>query len=105
MALGDKAHVGQYTLVTRSYTQHDRENYESEAAMLDGVKGEKYIGQLNPELRSYKPAMQPDHIVANRWTLPEDLYAVYEGRNPDTQRPLIKAVGKPLVGWGWWGGI
>ncbi len=73
--------------------------------MLDVFKGDKYIGQLNPELRSYKPSMQPDHIVANRSTLREDLYVVYEGRNPDTQRPIIKAMVKPLVVWVWLGVI
>ncbi len=105
MGLGDKLQVGQYTLVNRSYTQDARDNYESEAAMLDVFKGDEYIGQLNPELRSYKPSMQPDHIVANRSTLREDLYVVYEGRNPDTQRPIIKAMVKPLVVWVWLGVI
>jgi cytochrome c-type biogenesis protein CcmF len=31
------------------------------------------------------------------------LYVVYEGVNPDTQQPIIKAFLNPLVGWIWAG--
>jgi cytochrome c-type biogenesis protein CcmF len=33
----------------------------------------------------------------------EDLYIVYEGQNPDTGRPIIKAHLNPLVSWIWVG--
>jgi cytochrome c-type biogenesis protein CcmF len=32
-----------------------------------------------------------------------DLYVVYEGTNPDTGQPIIKAFLNPLVGWIWAG--
>jgi len=32
-----------------------------------------------------------------------DLYVVYEGTNPDTKQPIIKAILNPLVGWIWAG--
>jgi cytochrome c-type biogenesis protein CcmF len=32
-----------------------------------------------------------------------DLYVVYEGTNPDTGQPIIKAILNPLVGWIWAG--
>ncbi len=32
-----------------------------------------------------------------------DLYVVYEGTNPDTGQPIIKAFLNPLVGWIWVG--
>jgi cytochrome c-type biogenesis protein CcmF len=32
-----------------------------------------------------------------------DLYVVYEGTNPDTGQPIIKAFLNPLVGWIWLG--
>ncbi len=32
-----------------------------------------------------------------------DLYVVYEGSNPDTSQPIIKAFLNPLVGWIWAG--
>jgi cytochrome c-type biogenesis protein CcmF len=31
------------------------------------------------------------------------LYVVYEGTNPDTGQPIIKAFLNPLVGWIWFG--
>jgi cytochrome c-type biogenesis protein CcmF len=31
------------------------------------------------------------------------LYVVYEGTNPDTNQPIIKAFLNPLVGWIWAG--
>ena len=42
-------------------------------------------------------------MVANRSTLKEDLYIVYEGQNQDTGRPIIKAHVNPLVMWIWLG--
>ncbi len=32
-----------------------------------------------------------------------DLYVVYEGVNPDTGQPIVKAFLNPLVGWIWFG--
>jgi cytochrome c-type biogenesis protein CcmF len=32
-----------------------------------------------------------------------DLYVVYEGTNPDTGQPIIKAFLNPLVSWIWFG--
>jgi len=42
-------------------------------------------------------------MPAVRSTLKEDLYLVYEGKNPDTGRPIIKAHLNPLVSWIWVG--
>jgi cytochrome c-type biogenesis protein CcmF len=42
-------------------------------------------------------------MVANRSTLKEDLYVVYEGQNQDTGRPIIKVHLNPLVMWIWIG--
>jgi len=37
-------------------------------------------------------------------SVPEwDLYVVYEGTNPDSGQPIIKAFLNPLVGWIWAG--
>ncbi len=39
-------------------------------------------------------------------SVPEwDLYVVYEGINPDTGQPIIKAYLNPLVGWIWIGWV
>ena len=50
------------------------------------------------------PGQQPaadhgGHSLASQW----DLYVVYEGTNPDTGQPIIKAFLNPLVGWIWAG--
>ena len=106
MGLGDKLNIGHYSLVGQKYTQDDNANYESEAAVLDVYKDGKFLGTLFPELRFFKASGgQPDHIVANHSTLAEDLYVIYEGRNTETDRPIIKAFINPLVSWVWIGVI
>ena len=56
-----------------------------------------------PERRFYKASQQMATMVANRSTVKEDLYLVYEGLNQDTARPIIKAHLNPLVMWIWVG--
>ena len=58
---------------------------------------------MYPERRFFKASQQPSTMVANRSTLAEDLYIVYEGENLDTGRPIIKAHLNPLVMWIWIG--
>ncbi len=103
MAYGDKMTLGAYTLVCRSYTQEDKPNYGSEWAIIDVFKGGKQIDSMYPERRFYKASQQTSTMVANRSTLQEDLYIVYEGENLETGRPIIKAHLNPLVMWIWIG--
>ncbi|HET6934370.1 MAG TPA: heme lyase CcmF/NrfE family subunit [Candidatus Angelobacter sp.] len=103
MGQGDKLQIGHYTLVGQEYTQDDNANYGSDAAVLDVYKDGQYVTRLNPEHRQYKASMQGTTIVANRSTLLEDLYVIYEGNNPDTGHPIIKAFINPLVSWIWIG--
>jgi cytochrome c-type biogenesis protein CcmF len=103
MAYGDKMNIGAYTLVCRSYTQDDNPNYGSEWAVMDVFQGGKQIATLTPERRFYKASQQTSTMVANRSTLKEDLYVVYEGQNLDTGRPIIKVHLNPLVMWIWIG--
>jgi cytochrome c-type biogenesis protein CcmF len=42
-------------------------------------------------------------MVALHSTLQSDLYVVFEGRDPDTSRPIIKAMLNPLIAWIWIG--
>jgi cytochrome c-type biogenesis protein CcmF len=102
---GDSMTLGAYTLVCRSYTQDDNPNYEAEWAILDVFKGGRQIATMYPERRFYKASQQASTLVANRSTLKEDLYLVYAGRNPDTDRPIIRAHLNPLVMWIWIGVI
>ncbi|MGH9512334.1 MAG: heme lyase CcmF/NrfE family subunit [Terriglobales bacterium] len=103
MSYGDKMTIGPYTLVCQSFTQEDKPNYGSEWAIIQVFKGGRQIDTLYPERRFFKASQQNSTIVANRSTLKEDLYLVYEGQNPDTGRPIIKAHLNPLVMWIWIG--
>jgi cytochrome c-type biogenesis protein CcmF len=103
MALGDKLQIGHYILVGQEYTQDDNANYGSEAAILDVYKDGKPLVRLTPEKREFKASNQGTTIVANHSTLAEDLYVIYEGKNPDTGHPIIKAFVNPLVAWIWIG--
>jgi cytochrome c-type biogenesis protein CcmF len=103
MAFGDKLAIGPYTLVSRSYTQEENPNHTADVAIVDVFKNGRQIDTLYPESRFFPSSQQQQHIPTVRSTLKEDLYIVYEGQNPDTGRPIIKAHLNPLVSWIWIG--
>ncbi|HEX6496487.1 MAG TPA: cytochrome c-type biogenesis CcmF C-terminal domain-containing protein [Acidobacteriaceae bacterium] len=95
--------VGPYTLVCQDYTQDTNPNYDSEYALLDVFRNGKKVTQLAPEKRFYVASQQVSTMVANHSTLAWDLYVIYAGQNPDTNRPIIKVFLNPLVAWIWIG--
>jgi cytochrome c-type biogenesis protein CcmF len=103
LGLGDKMSIGRYTLVSRSYTRDFSANSESDYAILDVYRNGTFLQTMYPERRFYTASQQDATIVANRSTWREDLYLVYAGRNPDTDRPIIRAHLNPLVVWVWAG--
>jgi cytochrome c-type biogenesis protein CcmF len=103
MGFGDKMAIGPYTLVCQSYTQDDKPNYSSEWAVMNVFKNGERLATMYPERRFYKASQQTSTMVANRSTIKEDLYIVYEGVNQDTGRPIIKVHLNPLVMWIWVG--
>jgi cytochrome c-type biogenesis protein CcmF len=103
LGLGDKMNIGRYTLVSRSYTRDFQPNYESDYAILDVYRNGTFLQTMYPERRFYTASQQDATVVANRSTWREDLYLVYAGRNPDTDRPIIRAHLNPLVVWVWAG--
>jgi len=103
MGFGDKLVLGPYTLVCQSYTQDDNPNYGSEWAVMNVFKGGRHIATLNPERRFYKASQQTSTMPSIRSSISNDLYVVYEGQNPDTGRPIIRAHLNPLVMWIWVG--
>src|SRR6266699_2574489 len=103
MGFGDQLAIGPYTLVCRSYTQEENPNYTTEKAIMEVIKGGNLLETLYPESRFYTASQQQQHIPTVRSTFAEDLYLVYEGQNPDTGRPIIKAHLNPLVSWIWVG--
>ena len=103
MGLHDKLVIGPYTLVQVGATQDSNLNYNSEYAMLDVYEHGKKQFQMTPERRVYLASEQPQTMVAIHSVPSWDLYVVYEGTNPDTGQPIIKAFLNPLVGWIWAG--
>jgi cytochrome c-type biogenesis protein CcmF len=103
LALHDKMDVGPYTLECVGFTQDANLNYNSEYALLDVYRGGKKQFQMTPEKRVYLISGQPQTMVAIHSVPSWDLYVVYEGTNPDTGQPIIKAFLNPLVSWIWAG--
>ena len=103
MGFGDEMKLGPYRLVCQSFTQDSNPNFETEYALLDAYKGGKKIAQLAPEKRFYIASQQSSTVVANHSTLSNDLYVIYEGKNPDTDKPIIKVFLNPLINWIWIG--
>ncbi len=103
MGFGDQMTLGPYRLVCQSFTQDSNANFDTEYALLDVYKGGKKITQMAPEKRFYQASQTNSTVVANHSTLASDLYVIYEGKNPDTDRPIIKVFLNPLINWIWIG--
>ena len=108
MGFGDKMTLGPFTLVCQSYTQDDNPNSSSEWAILNVLRGNEQVTTLYPVRRLFKASAQPQTVPSIFEVYPypllvNDLYVVYEGRNDDTGRPIIKAHLNPMVPWIWRG--
>jgi cytochrome c-type biogenesis protein CcmF len=106
MSYGDTLAIGPYRLVCQSITQDSKPEYDTDYAVLDVYRGNKYVTQLAPEKRAYFAGTdheQSSTIVALHSTAEADLYTVFEGRNPDSGRPIIKVFLNPLIAWIWIG--
>ena len=109
MGFGDTFRIGPYTLRCESYTQDSNPNYDTDYALIDVTRGgaaNKHVTELTPELRTY--FVRTDHpqtstMVALHSTPLSDLYVIFEGRNPDSGRPIVKAFLNPLILWIWIG--
>jgi cytochrome c-type biogenesis protein CcmF len=106
MSYGDALAIGPYRLVCVGITQDSKPEYDTDYARLDAYKNGRYITQLAPEKRTYFAGTdheQASTIVALHSTVEADLYTVFEGRNPDSGRPIIKVFLNPLIAWIWIG--
>jgi cytochrome c-type biogenesis protein CcmF len=103
LALHDRIAIGNYTLECTGFTQDSNLNYNTEYALLDVYRDGKKQFEMAPEHRVYLASQQPQTIVAIHSTVFWDLYVVYEGTNPDTGQPIVKAFLNPLVSWLWAG--
>jgi cytochrome c-type biogenesis protein CcmF len=117
LGLKGQLNIGPYTLTNTGFSQDTNLNFDSEYAMLDVTSGGKPVNsltfdgltphmvplQMTPQKRIYHASNQPETRVAIH-SVPEwDLYVVYEGANPSTGLPIIKAYLNPLVSWIWVG--
>ncbi len=105
MGFHDSMSIGPYRLVCQSYTQDSNANYDSEYELLNVYQNGKFLLRMSPERRFYHASQQTETMVADHSTLQRDLYVVYEGKNPDTDQPIIKVFINPLVAWIWIGVI
>jgi cytochrome c-type biogenesis protein CcmF len=105
LALNDKLFIGPYTLQFVGPTQDSNANYDSEYAQLDVYRDSKNQLQMTPGKRVYLASGQPQTMVAIHSVVAWDLYVVYEGANPETGQPIIKAFLNPLVSWIWAGAL
>ncbi|MES2393077.1 MAG: heme lyase CcmF/NrfE family subunit [Acidobacteriota bacterium] len=103
MGFGDSLQLGTWKLVCQSYSQDSNANYDTSFALLDLSHNGKYVTRLAPERRFYTASQTPSTVVAIHSTVAYDIYTVFEGRNPDTDRPIIKVFINPLVNWIWIG--
>jgi len=103
LGVNDTISVGPYSLKCVGFTQDSNLNFNSEYAMLDVYRDGKKLFQMTPEKRVYLASQQPETRVAIHSVVGWDLYVVYEGTNPDTGQPIIKAFLNPLVSWIWAG--
>jgi len=103
MGFNDSVTLNGYKVICQSYSQDSNPNYDTDYALLDVYRSDKFITHMTPERRFYTASQTPDTKVAIHSTLAGDLYIVFEGRNPDSNRPIIKIFLNPLVNWLWIG--
>ena len=103
MGFGDSMQMGPYRLVCQSYTQDSNPNYDTDYALLDVYKNGKKLLQLAPEKRFYHASQTFSTMVALHSTAQSDLYVIFEGRDPDSNKPIIKVFLNPLIAWIWIG--
>ncbi|HUX43782.1 MAG TPA: cytochrome c-type biogenesis CcmF C-terminal domain-containing protein [Terracidiphilus sp.] len=103
LSVGSNLAIGPYTLRCTGFTQDSNDNYDSNYAVLDVYRDGHKLFQMTPEKRVYHVNGQPQTMVAIHSVPGWDLYVVFEGTNPDTGNPIIKAFLNPLVSWIWAG--
>jgi cytochrome c-type biogenesis protein CcmF len=106
MSAGSAIDIGPYHLVSTGMTQDSKPEYDTSYSVLNVYRGGKYVTTLSPEKRIYFAGSnheQASTIVALHSTAESDLYTVFEGTNPDSGLPIIKAFVNPLIAWIWIG--
>jgi cytochrome c-type biogenesis protein CcmF len=105
MNVGQTLTLGAYSIQVQNFDMVANNNYRSERATLEVFKNGRSEMMLFPERRFFMASEVTETIVADQSTPLRDLYVVYAGRSPETNRPVIHVYLKPLVKWIWFGGI
>jgi cytochrome c-type biogenesis protein CcmF len=105
MPPGATMEIGPYKLLMQSADSKAEPNYTSQRMIVEVWRDNKPLMMLYPERRFFQSNEQSGTMVAIYSTLREDLYVVYAGESPETQRPVIHAFLNPLVKWIWFGGV
>ena len=86
MPVGAQMEIGPYKLVHQTFDTTPTTNYSSERATIAVDHDGQQTIMLYPERRFYPSNEESGTMVAVYSTLKEDLYVVYAGRSPETQR-------------------
>jgi cytochrome c-type biogenesis protein CcmF len=105
MQPGGTMEIGPYKLLLQSTDSKAEPNYTAQRTIVEVWRDNKPLMMLYPERRFFQSNEQSGTMVAIYSTLREDLYVVYAGQSPETQRPVIHAFLNPLVKWIWFGGV
>ncbi len=103
--VGQSVKIGPYTLVCQNFDSPSNANYSSQRATIEVFRNGKSEMMLYPERRLFTASQVTETIVAIESSPLRDLYVVYSGIDPDTNKPVIHAFINPLVKFIWFGGI
>ena len=104
MSAGDTIQRGSWRVVSQSDSEDSNANYDTDYALLDLYHNNKLVTRLTPERRVYFPNtdhQQASTVVAIHSTLALDVYAVFEGRDQQTDKPIINVFINTLVNLIW----
>jgi len=102
---GSRIKVGPYEIEVQTVTARPAQNYQAERVTVDVQRDGRSLMSLYPERRFYPANEVTGTMVAIHSTLKEDLYVVYAGRDPETNRAVLHAYLNPLVKLIWLGGV
>jgi cytochrome c-type biogenesis protein CcmF len=105
VSVGQSLTVGPYTLVCQNFDSPSNANYSSQRATIEVFRNGKSEMMLYPERRLFTASQVTETIVAIESSPVRDLYVVYSGIDPSTNKPVIHAFINPLVKFIWFGGF
>jgi cytochrome c-type biogenesis protein CcmF len=105
MPPGAHMKLGPYDVVSQNFDQVQTPNYQSERATLEVFRDGKSLMILYPERRFFLASQITQTLVGIQSTPLRDIYLVYDGRNPENNRPEVHAYLNPLVKCIWFGGL